>query len=195
MNDCETCKWFGPEEDPICNWFACDGLECDECNYISKEREKMSEWNVDVREELGEERVQAICENELKDALHYYFRNEANMTRIISNAVYRMCFEFIKEQWDGDLEQLTRDKVEENIVNMPSYVVVNNSSYSGKTEAYKIIEEESKAARPLIKEMVEKHIREYSFHELERDEIGDVIWEVIMNKILKPREENESVED
>lgn len=155
----------------------------------------MSEWNVDVREELGEERVQKICENELKDALYDYFHNEQNITRIISNAVYMMCYEVIKEQWDGDLDKLVRDKVEENIVNMPLYMVVNNSQYSGKTEAYKIIEEESKAARPLIKEMVEKHIREYSFHELERDEIGDVIWEVIMNKILKPREENESVEN
>ena len=151
----------------------------------------MSEWNVDIRKELGDERIKEICEEELRDALYCYFRNEANITEIISNAVYEMCFEFIKEQWDGDLEQLTRDKVKENIVNMSSYEVIHNSSYSGKTEAYKIIEEESKAARPLIKEMVEKHIREYSFHELERDEIGDVIWEVIMNKILKPREENE----
>lgn len=65
----------------------------------------------------------------------------------------------------------------------------------GKDEAYKIIEEESHNARPLIREIVEKHIREYDFHELERDEIGDVIWEVIMNKILKPREENEPLED
>lgn len=155
----------------------------------------MSEWNIDVREELGEERLQAICEEQLQDALYGYFRNEENITRIISNAIYRMCFTFIKEQWDEDLEKLTREKIEENIVNMPSYVVINNSPYSGKTEAFKIIEEESKAARPLIKEMVEKHIREYDFHELERDEIGDVIWEVIMNKILKPREEDESVED
>lgn len=37
---CETCHWFGPEEDPICNWFSCDGLECDECNYVPKERKK-----------------------------------------------------------------------------------------------------------------------------------------------------------
>lgn len=151
----------------------------------------MSEWSIDVREELGEERIQEICENEFKDALYNYFRNEQNITRIIKNAVYMMCYEVIKEQWNGDLDKLVRNKVEENIVNMPLYMVVNNSQYSGKTEAYKIIEEESKAARPLIKEMVEKHIREYSFHELERDEIGDVIWEVIMNKILKPREENE----
>lgn len=152
-------------------------------------------WTVDIKAELGEERIQKICEDELKSALYYYFHNEQGITRVISNAVYMMCYEVIKEQWDGDLDKLVRGKVEENIVNMSSYMVINNSQYSGKTEAYKIIEEESKAARPLIKEMVEKHIREYGFHELERDEIGEVIWEVIMNKILKPREENGKVDN
>ena len=39
------------------------------------------------------------------------------------------------------------------------------------------------------KECVEKHIREYPFHELDKDEIGEVIYDVIMDRILSPREE------
>lgn len=152
----------------------------------------MSEWTIDVRTELGEERVKAICEEELREALDWWFRNGDRMETIISNAIYHVILRQIKEQWDGDLDALTREKVQEHIVNMASYDVI--SGYSHKTEAYKIIEEESHNARPLIREMVEKHIREYDFHELERDEIGDVIWEVIMNKILKP-EEKDGVED
>ena len=150
----------------------------------------MSEWTVNIREELGDERIKEICEEELRSAIDYWARNQDNFTTIVQNAIYKSLYEEIDRQINGDIEEMIRDKVKEHIINMPSYDVI--SSYSHKTEAYKIIEEESKNARPLIKEMVEKHIREYSFHELEQDEIGDVIWEVIMNKILKPREESEN---
>jgi hypothetical protein len=53
----------------------------------------------------------------------------------------------------------------------------------------KILDEECANSRPLIREMVEKHIRQYPFHELEQSEIGDVIYSVIMDKILKPKED------
>ncbi len=147
----------------------------------------MSEWTMDVRAELGEERVKKICEEELRDALDSWFRSPEAFKTVMNNAIYEVILRQIKERWDGDLDALTREKVQEHIVNMPSYEVVG--AYSHKSVADRIIEEESENSRPLIREMVEKHIREYSFDELERDEIGDVIWEVIMNKILKPEKE------
>lgn len=55
-----------------------------------------------------------------------------------------------------------------------------------ESPAVKILDEECANSRPLIREMVEKHIREYPFYELDRDEIGSVIYDVIMEKILKP---------
>lgn len=35
-NLCEKCGYYDPEEDPVCNWFSCDGLECDECNFTPR---------------------------------------------------------------------------------------------------------------------------------------------------------------
>ena len=58
-----------------------------------------------------------------------------------------------------------------------------------ESPAVKILDEECTNARPLIRECVEKHIREYPFHELDKSEIGEVIYGVIMDRILSPKKE------
>ena len=71
------------------------------------------------------------------------------------------------------------------------YIVFRRKDAWDRTEspAVAILDEECANARPLIRECVEKHIKEYPFHELDRDEIGEVIYDVIMDRILAPRKE------
>ena len=101
-------------------------------------------------------------------------------------------FTLIAEQWDGDFTELLRKKIKGAIEDDTlKYIVFRRKDAWDRTEspAVAILDEECANARPLIRECVEKHIKEYPFHELDRDEIGEVIYDVIMDRILSPREE------
>ena len=50
--------------------------------------------------------------------------------------------------------------------------------------AYDIMEEECRAARPLIKKRIEQIIDEYNFPQLERDEIMYTIADVLTDRLL-----------
>ena len=54
--------------------------------------------------------------------------------------------------------------------------------------AYDILEEECRAARPLIKKRVEQIINEYNFPQLERDEIMYTIADVLTDRLLPEKE-------
>ena len=54
--------------------------------------------------------------------------------------------------------------------------------------AYDIMEEECRAARPLIKKRVEQIINEYNFPQLERDEIMYTIADVLTDRLLPEKE-------
>ena len=54
--------------------------------------------------------------------------------------------------------------------------------------AYDIMEEECRAARPLIKKRVEQIIDEYKFPQLERDEIMYTIADVLTDRLLPEKE-------
>lgn len=80
-----------------------------------------------------------------------------------------------------------RDEIKDAITKSDiAYYVFRRSDAWNNTEspAVKILDDECKNSRPPIKEMVEKHIQEYPFEELDKDHIGEVVWEVVMNKIF-----------
>lgn len=54
--------------------------------------------------------------------------------------------------------------------------------------AYDIMEEECRAARPLIKKSVERIIDQYDFPQLERDEIMYTIADVLTNRLLPEKD-------
>ena len=111
---------------------------------------------------------------------------------MLANLSHEFVFKLVSEQWDGDFAELLRRKIRDAIEDDTlKYIVFRRKDAWDRTEspAVAILDEECKNARPLIKECVEKHIREYPFHELDRNEIGDVIYDVIMDRILSPRRE------
>ena len=147
---------------------------------------------IDINEYFTQEMIKEIAEDELRSAFRRQFQKESDVERVIANLSYEFVFTLIAEQWDGDFTELLRKNIKGAIENDTlKYMVFRRKDAWERTEspAVAILDEECKNARPLIKECVEKHIREYPFHELDRNEIGDVIYDVIMDRILSPREE------
>lgn len=149
-------------------------------------------FEIDIDEYFTPEMIKEIAEDELRKAFRRQFQKESDVERVISNLSSEFVFTLVAEQWDGDFTELLRKKIREAIEDDTlKYIVFRRKDAWDRTEspAVAILDEECKNARPLIKECVEKHIREYPFHELDRDEIGDVIYDVIMDRILSPRRE------
>lgn len=147
------------------------------------------ELKINIQDYFSDEQIKEIAEEELRAAFRQKFRKEADVERVITNLSVEYVHALVAEQWDGDFDELLRDKVREAIEKGVGYHVFRRKDAWDRTEslAVSILDEECRNSRPLIRECVEKHIREYPFSELDRNEIGDVIYEVIMEKILKNR--------
>lgn len=144
---------------------------------------------IDINDYLSKEEIKEIAEQELRAAFREQFRKEADVERVLTNLSLEYAHALVAEQWDGDFDELLRQKVHEAIEKGVGYHVFRRKNAWDRTEspAVAILDEECKNSRPLIRECVEKHIREYPFHELEKEEIGDVIYDVIMERILKTK--------
>ena len=82
-------------------------------------------------------------------------------------------------------------KVRNVIENLSTFTVFRKAdAWERKNSiAYDIMEEECRAARPLIKKRVEQIINEYNFPQLERDEIMYTIADVLTDRLLPEKEE------
>ena len=145
------------------------------------------ELKINIQDYFSDEQIKEIAEHELRAAFREQFRKEADVERVITNLSIEYVHALVVEQWDGDFDELLREKVRDAIEKGVGYHVFRRKDAWDRTEspAVAILDEECKNSRPLIRECVEKRIREYPFSELDRNEIGDVIYEVIMEKILR----------
>lgn len=150
---------------------------------------------IDVLDYVSPERLSEIIEEEFRYSIRAQIKKESDVERVLSNFTAEYVFKMMEEEWAAhaqDFEKALRERIYAAIEDdRLSYYVFRRKDAWDRTEspAVKILDEECANSRPLIREMVEKHIRQYPFHELERDEIGGVIYSVIMDKILKPRED------
>lgn len=142
---------------------------------------------IDIREWFSNEQMKEIAEDELRKAFRSQFQKEADVERVITNLSLEYIFALVADQWDGDFSELLREMVKKSInEDTVKYQVFRRRDAWDRTEspAVAILDDECAKSRPLIKAAVEKHISEYPFNELDRDEIGCVIYDVIMEKIL-----------
>ena len=148
---------------------------------------------INIFDYVSPEKITEIAEDEIRRAFREQFRKEADVERVLSNLTAEYVFKLIENEWAAnavDFGMVLRDKINSTICSdSVAFYVFRRKDAWDRTEspAVKILDDECANSRPLIREMVEKHIREYPFHELDRDEIGDVIYNVIMNKILNRR--------
>lgn len=145
------------------------------------------ELKINIQNYFSDEQIKEIAEEELRAAFREQFRKEADVERVITNLSLEYIHALVSEQWDENFDELLREKVREAIEKGVCYYVFRRKDAWERTEspAVAILDEECKNSRPLIRECIEKRIREYPFSELDRNEIGDVIYEVIMEKILR----------
>ena len=146
---------------------------------------------IDAFDYISPEKIHEIVEDEIRYAIRSQIKKEADIERVLTNFTAEYIFKLMESEWAAnavDFEKALREAINNAIEGDLKYYIFRRKDAWDRTEspAVKILDEECANSRPLIREMVEKHIREYPFHELDRDEIGSVIYDVIMGKILKP---------
>lgn len=153
---------------------------------------------IDAFDYISPEKISEIVEDEIRYAIRSQIKKESDIERVLTNFTAEYIFKLMESEWAAnnvDFEKALREAINNAIESdYVKYHVFRRKDAWDRTEspAVKILDEECANSRPLIREMVEKHIREYPFHELDRDEIGCVIYDVIMEKILKRNERNEN---
>ena len=147
--------------------------------------------NIDVKDYLTPEEIKDICQ----DALYQKIREDMrglNIYDIIANIsqsdVAAMVDAYVGE--DNFCKTEIPKKVRNVIENISSYTVFRKPDAWERQSsiANDILNEECRAARPLIKKRVEQIINEYDFPQLERDEIMYTIADVLTDRLLPDKE-------
>lgn len=73
------------------------------------------ELKIEITDYFSEDEIKEIAEQELRAAFREQFRNEADVERVIVNLSLEYVYSLVAEQWDGDFNELLRDKVREAI--------------------------------------------------------------------------------
>lgn len=146
---------------------------------------------IKVEDYLSAEEIKGICENALYEKIREGMRG-LNVNDIIANIsnseVEAMVDAYVGE--DDFCKTEIPKKVRAVIEELSTYTVFRKADVWEKKNsvAYDILEEECRAARPLIKKRVEQIIDEYNFPQLERDEIMYTIADVLTDRLLPEKE-------
>ena len=146
---------------------------------------------IKVEDYLSAEEIKDICENALYQKIREDMRG-LNVNDIIANIsnseVEAMVDAYVGE--DDFCKTEIPKKVRNVIENISAFTVFRKADIWERQSsvAYDILEEECRAARPLIKKRVEQIIDEYNFQQLERDEIMYTIADVLTDRLLPEKE-------
>lgn len=146
---------------------------------------------IDVLDYLAEDEIKTVCKDAVAYQIAQILDSEESITRMISNCAYMLVWQMVDDALAGGLNDLIRTKVIDVINGLSSYSVFRNKDLLCNQDSVgqKILDEEVSAARPLIKARVESIIANYPFHELDHGEIGDVVYECIMNKLFRKNDD------
>lgn len=146
---------------------------------------------IKIEDYLSPEEIKDIC----KDALYEKVRNDMqglNVNDIIANISHAEVEAMVDAYVGNDNFCKTEipKKVRAVIENLGTYSVFRKAyGWERKNSvAYDIMEEECRAARPLIKKNVERIVDQYDFPQLERDEIMHTIADVLTNRLLPEKD-------
>lgn len=145
----------------------------------------MNELQISINEILGEERIKEIAEEELRESISHHLSSERTLTNILTNITYASMQQFINDAYNEDLRKLTAERIEEWITTEKSlgYYIYSHDKAVGQ----QIVNEEVERLRPRIIKRIEECIDKYVV-ELDKEDIEEIIWESIVNKLLTPKE-------
>ena len=147
--------------------------------------------DIKIEDYLDEQEIKEVC----KDALYQKIREDMrglNVYDIIANIshsdVAAMVDAYVGE--DDFCKTEIPKKVRNVIENISIFTVFRKADVWERQSsiANDILEEECRAARPLIKKRVEQIINEYDFPQLERGEIMYTIADVLTDRLLPEKE-------
>ena len=150
------------------------------------------EVNIDVYDVASEEEVKEAALDAVRSLVVRQFSGaEENLNRLITNLSYSYVFEMVNKQFDGNLNEILKNKIVDIINKLSTYTVFQKKDAWEKEDsvAYKALQKEMENARPLIKNRVEQIIQDYPFHELDQDEIGEVVYQCVMDKLFSKETE------
>lgn len=147
--------------------------------------------NIEIKDYLTSEEITEIC----KDALYQKIREDMrgiNVYDIIANISHSDVAEMVDTYVGEDNFCKTEipKKVRNVIENISIFTVFRKADAWERQSsiAQDILDEECRAARPLIKKRVEQIINEYNFPQLERDEIMYTIADVLTDRLLPEKD-------
>lgn len=143
------------------------------------------ETTIDIKNYLTEEEIRNICEDQLRSSIAYQFRQESEITRLISNLSYEFIFKAISSEIGCDSFELIHKKVKELIEEGSDirYLLFHRASNWDKIDSpgVTMINKALKDNEDLIKTKVVEAINKYSINE---DEFRELILEVIDEKLF-----------
>lgn len=129
---------------------------------------------IDIKEYLSEDEIKKVCEDALYSKIREDMRN-LNVNDIIANISYAEVAAMVDAHiGENDYcKKAIAQKVPQIIDNLSAFTVFRKADAWERQNsiAYDILQEESRAARPLIKQRIEQIVKEYDFPELHRDDI------------------------
>ena len=155
----------------------------------------MNELSINIRDYISDERLREIAEDECRNAIREFFRNDTE--RKIVNTMYVVVFKTVDEVFrvnGRDFRAELVKRIETAIAELPAYQIFRckNTYEPYNSPAQDVLEEESRNARPLIRERVEAAIAEYNIGRLTEDNIQDVLYDVIRDKLFGSRDSGDS---
>ena len=147
--------------------------------------------DIKIEDYLDEQEIKEICKNALYQKIREDMR-KLNVNDIIANISYAevaaMVDTYVGE--DDFCKTEIPKKVRNVIENISIFTVFRKADAWERQSsiANDILEEECRAARPLIKKRVEQIINEYDFPQLERGEIMYTIADVLTDRLLPEKE-------
>ena len=149
--------------------------------------------NVNLFDYLAPERVQAIVIEEFRNTVRRFMHKEIDLERILTNVSYDIVFNKIAEvtkKSEAELEKTLTEKVIKGLdVESIKYQIFRGAdSYCGEGVANPLLRKIVAESEGLMKETVEKAIKDYNFTNV-KDAMLDMVYQVIEEKLFSKKGE------
>ncbi len=157
----------------------------------------MSELKINVSDYVSDETMREIVENECRKAIRNFFMSDTE--RKIVNTMYYAVYRIVDDVFtanEHNLREELADRMKQTIEDLPSYFIFRRKgAYEPvNSVAQDVLEEESRLARPLIRERIESAVAQYDIQRLTEDEVQDALYNVIRDKLFGNREEGGGID-
>ena len=145
---------------------------------------------INVEDYLSPEDIRACAKQAVIEQVKSVYSRESDVQRLISNLSYQDLFAQIEEiMGEGDIKPILIEKIRGIIDNFHSYEVFREADAWGGKQSIgsRILHEEIEASRPRIRARIDQIIEEYPFRELNRDAIGEQVYDCIMDQLFGAR--------